>query len=1729
MVETAAEQETKRMRRLIVRADTKRVIAVKKIRSIHDLAIRSKDDVGLVGELRVAVPLLDDLWAQFEAADNDSLDGLIEIGAESEYSAELPAEVLSLIRVTTAIASRIKPSDDASHSQGVSGTHEHFKDTSFRPASRLPEIPLPSFKGDFQYWPTFRDRFSALVGDRADIPKIDKMQHLIGCLHGSASDAIRNIPVSADNYELAWSTLSSRFHRPRLVANALIEKLINAPVSSQETLSDLNNFVSNFSESISLLNALKIDDLGSFIMFSMAFRCLPASTRKLFESSDHSDFPPVTDLLTFVESRVTILEIAGDHQKKPNNRLAAPPQGHSVVKRNTFKQNPTSLIISKPSNSKIESCSHCHGKHTITVCRKFASMSVLDRNTWARENGVCYTCLSANHWANKCTSRLRCDTCSGKHHTLLHGFSSRHKSESGPSSSDASLCAAAMPASAEKSLTVLLGTALVHIRDYSGTWQTVRALIDSASQISAITVACSTRLGLRPKHWTAPISGLSGTAVADVRGTVECTVQPRFAQEPQLKTTAWVLPSITSNMPRHSLATSVKDQFANLALADPTFDVASPVDVLLGADLFSQILDGRKVTVTDNLPTAFSSIFGWILIGPVLQTDVERHTALPVSLTVSIENLLERFWRVEEPAMPPLSFTEDGRCEEAFVSEYKRLPSGRFAVPLPTRTATSSLTFPGSREHAIKRFENLEKRLSSDFKLRELYSNFMAEYLALDHMSVAKTPGTYFIPHHAVYRPADGDGKIRVVFDASARGSRGPSLNECLLQGPKLQQDIVDVLTRFRVPKLVFTADICKMYRQILVLPEYRTLQHVFWRSSPLEKLIEYELNTVTYGMNCAPFLALRVLKSIALGDCGDSDAVRDALLNQTYVDDVCAGADSITEVLKLQSDIISILGRAGLVLKKWSSNEPDVLNAVPADHRVNLPQLFNTKDDNGIKVLGLQWHPTDDFFSCALRLDFPVVYTKRGLLSMIARIFDPLGLFAPATFYGKCIMQRTWAAKSKWDEPLPADISRDWASFVSDLPSLSDLKVPRHFNSHRGAPCFLLGFCDASQHGYAAVLYVKMLNCVSDSNIFLVGSKTKLAPIKSLSIPRLELNAALLLSRWMNRIRTTLQSQLNIVGLYAWSDSAIVLSWLNNPHSAFKIYVSNRAHQISTLVPDCRWLHVRSEENPADCASRGVLPSALSSLSLYWQGPQFIHDDSTTWDETVPSIPIPDLPETRPVSLALSVEQPSEWYDKFSSYDRLVRVVAYIFRFFNACKIRSYAADESLQRIELDYSVRALVIASQRCFFTTLSKELSTGKRVSSKHLARLRPFLDPSGVIRVGGRLRHSNLNYDCKHPMLLAKQSHLSTLLCRRWHKITCHAGPRIMTALISREFWIVSIKSVLHSITRECPVCVRFDAKPPQPIMADLPAVRVQQSRPFARVGVDFAGPLQMRELRLRKSRSYKVYIAVFVCFSVKAVHLEVVTELSTEAFLAAFDRFVARRGLPSDIFSDCGTNFIGADKQLQLLINSPDGQRTISQSRSTCQWHFNPPSAPHFGGLWEAAVRSTKRLLIRTMGTHSFTYEEFTTLLTRVEAVLNSRPLSPLTTDPADLEYLSPGHFLIGQPLLAVPPRISFDARVSLIQRWKLLDQCHQAFWRRWTTEYLTTLQGRSKWSTDVPNVNVNDMVVIIDNQAPPLTWRLGRITELLPGNDGVVRVVRLLTRQGQITRPVAKIVVLPTQ
>jgi len=410
----------------------------------------------------------------------------------------------------------------------------------------------------------------------------------------------------------------------------------------------------------------------------------------------------------------------------------------------------------------------------------------------------------------------------------------------------------------------------------------VRALINSASQISAITLACCNRLGLQPSRWTVPVTGLSGQKVLDVQGIVQLTIQPRDKPTPAIQVKPWVLSTITSDMPARQLPVQVRAKYSHLTLADPSFDEPAPVEMLIGADIFPQVWKNKCNSLGPGFPSVYSSVFGWVLIGPVQEHPVIDAQTMLVSLVSSMESIMERFWKVEEPEAAPPQFTEDGLCEELFNSEMRRDTRGWFAVPLPFRTGRPVKDFPGSRQVALNRFLQLERKLSADEILYDAYRKFMLDYESLGHMTLVEGPGQYFIPHHAIQKAERDSVKLRVVFDASAKCHSGVSLNQCLLVGPKLQQDIVDVLIGFRVHKVAFTTDICKMYRQIEVLPQYRGYQYILWRDTSQSSLKEYTLNTVMYGVNSAPYLALRVLRYIAETECEHFPDVRGVRLHQT-------------------------------------------------------------------------------------------------------------------------------------------------------------------------------------------------------------------------------------------------------------------------------------------------------------------------------------------------------------------------------------------------------------------------------------------------------------------------------------------------------------------------------------------------------------------------------------------------------------------------------------------------------------------------------------------------------------------------------------------------------------------------------------------------------------------------------------------------------------------------------
>jgi hypothetical protein len=360
--------------------------------------------------------------------------------------------------------------------------------------------------------------------------------------------------------------------------------------------------------------------------------------------------------------------------------------------------------------------------------------------------------------------------------------------------------------------------------------------------------------------------------------------------------------------------------------------------------------------------------------------------------------------------------------------------------------------------------------------------------------------------------------------------------------------------------------------------------------------------------------------------------------------------------------------------------------------------------------------------------------------------------------------------------------------------------------------------------------------------------------------------------------------------------------------------------------------------------------------------------------------------------------------------------------------------------------------------------QDLQNKQEVSTKSsLKCLHPFVDQEGLLRVGGRLQQSSLPYDAVHQLVLPSNHHFTRLFVFAEHMRLLLAGSQLLIASVRQRFWIPHIKTLIKSVIHQCLTCYKLKVQASIQLMGELPCSKVQPSRVFRATGIDYAGPLMFKLGNPRSKTVIKGYIAVFVCLAVKAVHLEVVTSRTTAAFIAALRRFIARRGTPSTIYSDSGTNFKGAANHFQELHKLLQSSSHVEQvqdylSKEKREWKFIPPHSPQFGGLWEAEVKSMKYHLRRILGNNICTYEEVITITANIEACLNSRPLCTFPNDPSH-SYLSPRHFLIGVPLTTLPSLDLTNVKSNRLSRWQQLQQQAQHFWQGWSADYLQELSN----------------------------------------------------------------------
>ncbi|XP_018375979.1 PREDICTED: uncharacterized protein LOC108769463, partial [Trachymyrmex cornetzi] len=1131
-------------------------------------------------------------------------------------------------------------------------------------------------------------------------------------------------------------------------------------------------------------------------------------------------------------------------------------------------------------------------------------------------------------------------------------------------------------------------------------------------------------------------------------------------------------------LPFFVVANEAWAHFSYLELADPNFGKPGPIHVIIGADSYGQILKPELLKSNSSPLIAQSTLFGWVISGPVTSnTDDHNGRVYHCTIDRDLQDLLARFWKQEEiPESNAKGLSnEEDNCEKHFLSTFSRDQSGRYMVRLPLKSPATLLG--DSSSTVLRCLSRLNQKFEKQPSFCELYKNFLQEYLTLGHMTPAVEPEVrdnpmVYLPHHGVLRDDSPTTKLRVVFNGSSPTSSGVSLNDILYSGAKLQSDLSDVLLWFRSHKYVFSSDITKMYRQILIHPSDHNLQRIFWYDSQ-NQLCSYCLTTVTYGLSCAPFLALRVIQQLIIDEGHRFPKAIPSLVRGPYVDDIFGGAESIDETMEIIIQVTQLCNAGGFPLQKWHSNCPDLL--------VNM-----------------------------------------STTQKIAQLYDPLGFMAPIVISAKIFIQSLWLIKIDWDTPLPSNLQDRWYSWKQQLQAIISIQ--------------LHGFSDASQLAMAAVVYVRVETPDFEIRVNIVCAKTKVAPLKKLTIPRLELNAALMLSRLMTTVQTALA--LEDKPIFMWTDSSVVLTWVTSHPAKWKDYVRNRVSTIQDMLPSASWQFVSGKENPADCATRGLSAQDLERHRFWWSGPSWLRQKLINWPKIKSnpsaSVNLEESPNQVLVTIPCTKIAPWNLLERYSSYTKLLRITAICKR--AADRFRRLSSESIMLPLtpqELLQCRYFWIRQIQKGHFHHDIKILERGGSLpKSSPLIRLTPFIDELGLLRVGGRLQHANLNADAKHPFLLPKQSPLTRLIIADAHLQTLHGGTQITLAHTRQQYWILGGRIPVRSFILKCVTCARYRQTQVKQLMGQLPLSRVTPSRPFSTTGVDYAGPITIKTWRGRAAKTYKGYLAIFVCFSTSAVHIEIVTDYTTEAFIAAYKRFTARRGICTTLQSDNGTNFVGADHELRRRFQS--ASKELKELASLLadlgtEWRFIPAAAPHFGGKWEAAVKSTKYHLRRMIGDSILTYEELSTLTTQIEAILNSRLLCPLSEDVEDFSVLTPGHFILGDAPNVLPEPNLIDQPNSRLTRWQLIRQKVEHFWKRWKTECLQRYQAILKWHHPSTQLKKGSLVLIADERYPPAKWPLARIQQLHPGEDGLTRVVTLRTATSTLKRPVTKLFLLPVK
>ncbi|KRX99145.1 hypothetical protein T4E_10779 [Trichinella pseudospiralis] len=1541
---------------------------------------------------------------------------------------------------------------------------------------RLPRHELPKFHGDVLEFTAFWEQFEDCIHMRRDISDSAKFSYLRSSLSGSALAAINGLSLTAANYPAAIAILKNRFGRKDVVIQSHIRKLLEVEPCVKTSAENLQVLHDELNLHVRALGALG-KDLNSSritaaeILMELFKLKLPITIRKKWEEEIFTDETKGSDLdvfFSFLLKQVRIEQSVVKTQTLGQLRLTKAMKTTATAERVT-----TTSALKAKIEPRLNSCAVCNGEHTIFQCEQFLRATPDERWSLCSKRGLCYHCLYKGHLANRCSRRKPCGEagCTLNHHRLLHQPGTK---EMTPMRDQ---IAAEDHRIVEDGKTPDHAVLLAKSKTRKNILlQTANAFIENEDGECQM-VMCLLDTGCQQSLVRKKIANQLG-----LKGHFEHVKITRLGdscgQHKRLQRVKFRLKDVRNN----------REGLSMEALCVPTI---------------------CKLSANPNLKD-------WKYLQSFDLADQFPRPAAEIDVLIGMD-FYHKFATNET-----IKSGENG--PHAMESSLGWILSGPIATNADEGVVMFSEIETENDDETLQKFWRLDS-MGIQEPSNEVHgtNSFLKDSIHYDgNRYVVELPWINNM------KMLPDNFELAWTRLQQTERYKGISLNEYLDAGPALQSDMVGVLLRFRLYSIAVQADIMKMFLQIGLKEKDRDVTRFLWKDPSKDKLHVYRFNRVCFGLTCSPFLAMAVIRHHAELKKEVHPEAAQIVENNIYVDDVLLSVENQEAARRMIKDLNNLMESGGFKLAKWASNDSSVLSDIAVDKRAT------TDNREILRTLGLHWNrERDEFTFVALITENEKNCTKRKLISDASKLYDPLGFLTPFVVRAKILFQKLWQAGIDWDEPLTTSIAEDWSKWKREAKNLWKIKIPRCLIPspvEETDSTELHVYGDASKWAYGAVAYLKVIS-KDKTTVRFIMSKSRVAPLKTITLPRLELMAALIAAKLVSFIKNSLA--IPIQRVICWTDSQIALSWIRSEAKNWKPFVKNRVELIQQLTEPKLWKYCPSENNPADLISRGTSVTKLKDSRLWWEGPPSLLNPESCEKTSDEYTQHPDALEERSLFSGISSINDDQYEyvidpSRFQTFSKLARVTAWCLRFVKNCRHPSKQRQEELTIEELNESELYWMKTVQNETFRDEKSLLMKGKLSENSRLIHLTPFIDEFGVMRVGGRLQQSNLLYQHKHPTILPNKHNITDLIIQGEHKHQWHAGVEQTLAALRKRFWILKGRSAVKRVLRRCVVCRKENARCLNQIMAPLPKNRLVETHAFDNVGIDFAGPLYVKEGRTIS----KIYICLFTCMATRAIHLEPTSDMTTQSFLAAFRRFISRRGKPSVVQTDNFRTFKLADKYIQDLFRGDEKQKIArAMTEEKIEWRFSCERAPWCGGYWERLVRSVKTALRKVLAKALVSREELVTILCEIEARINARPLTTISDDSNDLEPLTPFHFLTGRTLMELPDMTtrrlvgnkSTSTTMTLRRRWYYQRKILRHLWQRWRKEYLVNFNNRQKWKTQKLELNIGDIVLLCEDSQTRSNWPMERILELHPSSDGMKRSALVKTAAGTLVRSIRKL------